>query len=342
MFVVGTLAAISALIAGYPIYAGQAVRYSIATAILAGVAAAQTAWRAREEVTRTGKPTSVPGGDRGETPAAMRHRQRLLIRLTAREWAYLLALAASGLVAFNTFIIEATRDTSPALIGTIIGTVPIVLAVIGPLSQRKAPSARVLIGASIVVAGATLATGLGGGGWRGILLSVGALACEAAFSLLALPLLPKLGAIRVSAYASAAAVPMLAVLATFSSGAPRLPTAQEALGLAYLSTVVSAGAFLLWYSALPRLGADRAGLFAGVLPVGAVVTTAVLGIAAPSLFEIAGTALVIAGVTVGMGRSKRIPQIEREVPQALERAEGLGQDPVAEAQPLGAGRVERP
>ncbi len=309
MFAVGTLAAISALIAGYPVYAGQAVRYTIATVILAIVAAS-----------------------RG---------QRLLVRLSAREWAYLVALAGSGLVAFNTFIIEATRDASPALIGTIIGAVPIVLALIGPLSQKKAPSVRVLIGASIVVGGATLATGLGGGGWRGILLSLGALACEAAFSLLALPLLPKLGAIRVSAYASAAAVPMLAVLAAFSGSVVRMPTGQEALGLAYLSTVVSAGAFLLWYSALPRLGADRAGLFAGVLPVGAVVTTAVLGIATPTLAELAGTALVIAGVTVGMRGSEPVPQIEREVPHPLERPDQLRHQPVAEGEPLRAGSVER-
>jgi drug/metabolite transporter (DMT)-like permease len=117
-----------------------------------------------------------------------------------------------------------------------------------------------------VVAGATLATGLGGGGPREILFSLGALACEAAFSLLALPLLPKLGAVRVSAYASAAAVPMLAVLGVVTGDLLRVPTLPEALGLGYLSTVVSAGAFLLWYSALPKLGADRAGLSPAYCP----------------------------------------------------------------------------
>nr|AGS49674.1 RIKEN cDNA A830007L07 [uncultured bacterium esnapd14] len=34
-----------------------------------------TAGRAQEEVTRNGMPTGIPGGDRGETPAAMRHRE---------------------------------------------------------------------------------------------------------------------------------------------------------------------------------------------------------------------------------------------------------------------------
>ena len=39
-----------------------------------------------------------------------------------------------------------------------------------------------------------------------------ALACEVCFSLLAVPLLPTLGALRVSAYACVLAVPQLAVL----------------------------------------------------------------------------------------------------------------------------------
>lgn len=276
MFAVGTLAAVSALISSYPVYGGQAMRYAVAAALLFAVAA---------------------------------FRGQGLLRLTPREWAYLITLAALGLVAFNTFIIEATHDASPALIGTIIGTVPIVLAVIGPLAQRRAPAPRVLIGASIVVIGATLATGLGGGGLRGILFSLGALACEAAFSLLALPLLPKLGAIRVSAYASAAAVPMLLVFGFATAGTAmfRVPNGREAFGLAYLTVVVSAGAFLLWYSALPKLGADRAGLFAGVLPIGAVVTTAVLGLGNPSPAEMAGAALVVLGVLAGMSRPRPRP-----------------------------------
>jgi drug/metabolite transporter (DMT)-like permease len=127
-----------------------------------------------------------------------------------------------------------------------------------------------------------------------------ALACEACFSLLALPLLPKLGPIRVSA--STVAVPMLLLVGVVADGGGvlRMPTAAEAIALLYLGTIISAGAFLLWYGALPRLGADRAGLFAGVLPVGAIVTTALLGLGVPTLAELAGVALVIAGLLVGL------------------------------------------
>jgi drug/metabolite transporter (DMT)-like permease len=72
----------------------------------------------------------------------------------------------------------------------------------------------------------------------------------------------------VSAYAAALAVPMLLIagLVADGRGFVRVSTAGEAAGLVYLATVVTTIAFFLWYDALGRLGADLAGLFAGVIP----------------------------------------------------------------------------
>jgi drug/metabolite transporter (DMT)-like permease len=278
MFVVGTLAAVSSVINHYPLYGGQAVRYAMAAVILLAVARAKGLG---------------------------------LVRLTLRETLLLLSLAATGLVLFNVCVIQATRHASPTLVGTTVGTVPVVLALVAPLLARARPSGRVLAAAAAVVAGATIATGLGSGNLTGLLYTVGALACEACFSLLAIPLLPRLGPIRVSAYTQAAAIPLLLIVAVIADGGGilRTPSAAEAAALLYLGTVVSAGAFFLWYDALPRLGADRAGLFAGMVPIGAIVTTFLLGLGAPTVTELGGAALVIAGLTVGLvpGRPRRRP-----------------------------------
>jgi len=264
MFCVGTLAAVSGLIKDYPLYGGQTVRYLAAALILLAV-------------TR-----------------AMGLR---FVRLTAREWLLLTALALTGLALFNLCVVESARASGPALVGTVLGTVPLALALAG---GRPAP--RTLAGAVVVVAGATLATGLGSGNLPGLLWALGALAGEVAFSMLALPLLPKLGAIRVSTYATILATPILAVIGLVAEGPAmfRLPTLPETLGLAYLATVVTVGAFLLWYTSLPRLGPGRAGLFAGLIPVGAIVTGLVLGIATPSSYDLLGAALVIAGIVIGL------------------------------------------
>jgi drug/metabolite transporter (DMT)-like permease len=253
MFSVGTLAAISSVINRYPLYGGQALRYSLAALILLAVA---------------------------------RRMGLAFVRPAARELLLLLAL----------------RHASATLVGTVVGAVPVILALVGPLLGGSRPSGRVLVAALVVVAGATIATGLGSGSLAGLLYAVGALVCEACFSLLAMPLLPRLGPIRVSAYSQVIAVPMLLLLGAVADGTEmlRAPSAAEAAGLLYLSTVVSAGAFFLWYDALPRLGADRAGLFAGVLPLGAIVTSILLGLGAPTAAEVGGAAVVIAGLAVGL------------------------------------------
>jgi drug/metabolite transporter (DMT)-like permease len=270
MFLVGTLAAVSAVINGYPLYGGQALRYALAATIL-----------------------FVIVGARG---------QRLIVRLTLHESLLLLALAATGLVLFNICVIQAIRYASPALVGTTVGLVPVVLALVGPLLARSRPAGRVLVAAAVVVVGATIATGFGGGNMRGLVYAVGALACEACFSLLALPLLPGLGPVRVSAYTEAAAVPLLLLVGVVADGGGllRIPSLAEAAALGYLGTVVSAGAFFLWYDALPRLGADRAGLFAGVIPVGAIVTTVLLGLGNPTATELLGAAVVVTGLILGL------------------------------------------
>ena len=259
MFSVGTLAAISAVINRYPLYGGQALRYSLAALILAAVA---------------------------------RRMGLAFVRPARRELLLLLALATTGLVVFNVCVIQASRHASATLVGTVIGTVPVILALVGPLLAGSRPSGRVLLAALVVVAGATIATGLGSGSLAGLLYAIGALVCEACFSLLAMPLLPRLGPIRVSAYSQVIAVPMLMVLGAVADGTGllRAPSAAEAAALLYLGTVVSAG------------------LFAGVLPLGAIVTSVLLGLGAPTAAEVGGAALVVAGLATGLApRRSRFP-----------------------------------
>ncbi|WP_030910828.1 DMT family transporter [Streptosporangium amethystogenes] len=264
MFLVGTLAGVSGVIGDYPVYGGQAVRYLLAAVVLL-------------TVTRM---------------AGLR-----FVRLTPRETALLAALSLTGLVIFNVCVIEATRHGGPALVGTVLGTVPLALALLG-----GRPSPRLLSAAAVVVTGATVATGLGSGDLTGLLWSLGALGCEICFSVLAIPLLPKLGAVRVSAYSASLAVPLLVVAGLLADGTAmiRVPTAPEIAGLGYQSLIVTAVAFFLWYDALPRLGPGTAGLFAGLIPVGAIVTGAVLGLGAPSVPDLLGAALVVTGIVIGL------------------------------------------
>ncbi|MBT2230857.1 DMT family transporter [Nonomuraea sp. NEAU-A123] len=269
MFLVGTLAGVSGLIQDYPVYGGQAVRYLAAAVI----------WL-----------------------VVIRVLGLRFVRLTRRETLLLVALTLLGLVLFNMCVIESARAAGPALVGTVLGTVPLALALLG---GRPAP--RLLAGAVVVVAGATLATGLGSGNLPGLLWGLGALVGEVSFSMLAIPLLPKLGAIRLSAYSTALAVPLLAAIGLVKEGTGMLqpPTPAQALGFVYLAVVVTVLAFFLWYTALPKLGPGHAGLFAGLIPVGAITTGLVLGIATPTVFDLLGASLVIAGILIGLTTTRK-------------------------------------
>jgi drug/metabolite transporter (DMT)-like permease len=265
---VGSLVAASDAVEGYPVAEGQFVRYLLAGSILVALA-------------------------RGRLP-----------RLSAGEALGLAALAATGLVLFNFFVIEGVRETDPATVGVIVGCVPVVLAVAAPVLERRPISGRVLVAGVVVALGAAGVQWADGGiTWLGLGLALGALACEAAFSLLAAPHLQRLGPLAVSAYACLFALPLLAGWSLVAGG-PELPapSGAELAALLYLGAIVTTGGFVCWYTAVRILGVERAGLFSGVLPVSALACSALLGAADASPERLAAVAVVAAGITVGVRR----------------------------------------
>jgi drug/metabolite transporter (DMT)-like permease len=124
------------------------------------------------------------------------------------------------------------------------------------------------------------------------------------FSLLAVPLLPRLGPLAVSAYACLAAVLLLGIGAPLLDGqaAFQVPTAGEAGAIAFLGLAVTAGAFVAWYTALERLGVERAGLFNGLIPIATLMGAVLIGTGSAGLRETLGVTLVGAGIVLGLLR----------------------------------------
>jgi drug/metabolite transporter (DMT)-like permease len=267
-FAVGSAVAVSAELDDYPVLGGQAMRYALAALVLLGLL-------------RLRGPLPRPDG---------------------RETALLAGVAATGLAGFNIFLIGALREADPAVVGVIVGTAPVVLAIAGPLLAGGPPAARVLAAAVIVTLGAAIVQGTGEASTAGILLALGALAGEVGFSLLAVPVLPRLGPLGLSAYVCVLAAAMLAVAAPVVDGLDVLPTpdAAELAALAYLVGVVTVGGFLAWYGGVARLRVDRAGLFLGLIPVTALAVAAILGSDAITPLKALGALMVGGGVAFGV------------------------------------------
>jgi drug/metabolite transporter (DMT)-like permease len=205
------------------------------------------------------------------------------------------------------------EHAEPAVIGVAVAAVPLVLAVAGPLAARRRPATAVVVGAAVVTAGAALVSGggrtdLAGLGWAAVVLGG-----EVAFTLLAVPVLGRLGPWAVALHTVWIAAVLLAVLgvAVDGPGAVAALDAGDLLAAAHLAIVVTALAFVLWYTAVSRIGADRAGLFTGVVPVTAAVGGMLLGAPVPAAPVWAGMALVAVGLIIGFGTERRRP-ISRE------------------------------
>ena len=187
----------------------------------------------------------------------------------------------------------------------------------GAASQAHSrPAGRVLLAAAAVTAGSAAAQ-LGGAtgpafSAAGLAWSAGALAGAVGTSLLAAPVLPRLGALAVTVYACGLAGLLLlaaAAVARSAGGPPilRTPAPAQLAALAYLPIAVTALVFIAWYGAMERLGVDRTGLFNGLIPVTSLAAVALTGTGTITPPGLLGALFVLAGVILGLSRARPVP-----------------------------------
>ncbi|MGW0374175.1 EamA family transporter, partial [Streptomyces coeruleorubidus] len=75
--------------------------------------------------------------------------------------------------------------------------------------------------------------------------------------------------------------------------------------LLWQAVVVTVVGFVCWYMGMQRIGAERATLFSGLIPVAAACTAPLVGTGSYGLAQAAGSALVGLGVALGSGALTR-------------------------------------
>jgi drug/metabolite transporter (DMT)-like permease len=268
MVCVGGSVAVSSVLAGAPVFTAEAIRYAAACLLLASFA---------------------------------RLAGRPLIRPRGAEWLWLSGIAATGLVLFNVALVQGSRHAEPAVLGVAVACVPPLLAVLGPLADRARPGRSGLAAALVVTGGAALVTGVGRTDAAGVAWAAVVCGCDAAFTLLAMPVLGQHGPWGVSVHATWIAAVLFAGAGLVREG----PAAvfrlrpEDWLAIGYLA-VITASAFVLWYWTVGRLGAGRAGLLGGVAPIAAAATGVLLGGPMPRPLVWAGVAVVLGGLALGL------------------------------------------
>jgi drug/metabolite transporter (DMT)-like permease len=284
MTIVGSSVGVSHTLTHAPLLAAQAVRYAIAIPILLALA---------------------------------RSARAPVVRPQGREWLWLGGISATGLVLFNVAIVRGVAHAQPAAIAVAVAFAPVLLGVIGPLLQGQAPRRRILAAAAVVTAGSVLVLGAGRTDAAGLAWAAVALVCEAGFTLLAVPVLPRHGAWGVSVHSVWIGAVMLAAASAVTEGpaaVTRLTPADWA-AIGYLAVMVTAVAFILWYSAVAALGPGPAGLLTGIAPVSAALTGIMLISQAPRPLMWVGMLIVIGGLVTGL----RAPRTAQESHVRLRR-----------------------
>jgi len=258
----------------YPYAGGQFLRYGLACALLA--------------------PLAGPG-------ATARMRS-----LAPRQWVRLALLAAVGMVGFNLAVLAAERTAEPAVPGVFVGCAPVVVAVVVPLLEGRRPQRGLLYGALLVTVGAFTVQGWGRTDALGIAFSGCALAGEVGFAVLAVPVLRPLGPRLLSATVCGIAALESAAAGLLLDGTAwlRRPDGTETAALLWQAAVVTVVGFVCWYMGMQRIGAERATLFSGLIPVAAAGTAPLVSTGSYGAAQALGSALVGAGVALGSGALK--------------------------------------
>ena len=235
----------------------------------------------------------------------MRATGTRLPRVGLRDAALLLVQAAAGSVGYSVLLMQGVGLASAADASIVAGTLPAVSALFAALFLAERMGLRMLLSIGLATLG-VMAVALspqdaaqGGARLHGVVLVLGAIACEAVFILANKRLSKPLPALAQSALMCAGGLVLSAGPAWWamasSPSAFNLPTIA---GLVYYAWVPTVGGFLLWYAGSARTSGARAALSTVWLPVAALLLSAVLLGEAIHLWQGLGLACVVLAIVV--------------------------------------------
>ncbi len=222
-----------------------------------------------------------------------------LPRLGWHDWLILVIQAGAGSVGYTALLISGLKYTTAVDAGVIIGTLPIVAAVLSimVLGERPDRSITAAIALSAIgVLAVAFSPDAGGGSLLGNSLILGAVICESLFILLNKRLRTPIPALMQSTLMTGIGFLVAAVSAVFEAGAWGVVSIPSLTAVVYYALVPTVGGFVLWYAGSERVSGVEASLFTAVAPVSAVLMAFVVLGEALSVYQMLGVACVLIAV----------------------------------------------
>lgn len=266
-------------------------------------AVAPVTWGAAYFVTAHALPASHPlwGSVLRALPAGL-----VLLALSRRRphgswWWRSLALGALNMSAFFVLVYVAAQRLPTSVASTVMAVSPFALALVAwPLLGQR-PRAASLAGAGLGLAGvvAMLVTGSVAVDPLGVLAGAAAMLMSSFGFVLATRWKDEVDVLTTTSWQLVAGGLLLVPAALVVEGAPPALDGRAWLGVAFLSLVATAVAFVAWFSALRHLDASAVGLVGLLNPVTGVAVGLALGGERLTALQGAGVVTVLLAVLVG-------------------------------------------
>ena len=225
-------------------------------------------------------------------------------RLTKADWQRLVLLGLVGHLLYQLCFLAGVARTSVANSSLIFGCTPVAVAVLSAMAGHDRLTSTRIAGAIFSLAGIYAIVGpraaISTDTLIGDALVVGGMLCWSVYSVAAQPLLARHSPIVVTGWSMAigtafylliAAVPMLETdWAAISAFSWSLMAASSLLALAL--------AYMIWYTAVQRIGSARTSIYSNLTPVIAMVIAAVWLGESVNVAQIIGAGLILTGIAV--------------------------------------------
>ncbi|MBM3780057.1 MAG: hypothetical protein FJW29_00080 [Acidobacteria bacterium] len=220
--------------------------------------------------------------------------------LTRTEWQRVVVLGLIGHLVYQFLFLGGLKRTSVANGSLIMGTTPVIVALLSAWTGHERISLQRWIGAAISFTGLYIVVGAqaGAGNPIGDLLVLASTVCWATYSVASVPLLKKHSPMVVTGYTmtvGATAYTLAAVPALQSMDWAQV--SMTGWGLMVASAVFAlALAYLIWYSSVQRVGSTRTAAWSNLTPVMAMSIAALWIGEGLAVRQLAGAAVIFAGL----------------------------------------------
>lgn len=224
--------------------------------------------------------------------------------LTRRDWATLVGLALVGTVLYQLFFLAGIARTSVANSALMFGCTPVAVAIMTSIAGHERLTVARWAGAALSLAGIYALVGhraeLSAATFIGDLLVFCGMLCWSLYSVAAQPLLKRHAPLVVTGWAmviGAVLYGVVAIPALIQTDWGRISALSWVLMTAS-SLLALALSYMIWYTAVQRIGSARTSVYSNLTPIVAMIVAAVWLGERISGQQLLGAGLILSGIAV--------------------------------------------